>query len=98
MAYTLSRTQLAFIAMTMLILSSSLAHAQDPMAKWKPSVGDRFIYNLQIHQTVWSMSGSHDGGTFDGSPRSVIISQIDTTIQGHSSVVMTTEDGNPEFY
>jgi hypothetical protein len=30
-----------------------VAHAQDPMAKWKPSVGDRFVYLFQSKQTTY---------------------------------------------
>jgi hypothetical protein len=53
------RSYSALLASVIILLCSSLAHAQDPMAKWKPNVGDKFICTVSHYSWCgdWKCEG-----------------------------------------
>lgn len=95
MAHLSHRSRFVFFASTMILLCSSLTHAQDPMAKWKPNVGDKFTYD--VRHSWNNISGKPD----TGSSRDTIVMEIvrtDTAYDSiHTSVVAVEGDAQRYF-
>ncbi len=71
-----------------MLLVASLANAQtDSMAKWKPSVGDRFIYH---HHSEWSYVYPYDGVYTTDTTWEEEIEAVDSNIDSNRRGVVIT--------
>src|ERR1043165_2643524 len=60
----------------LVLLCGSFAHAQDPMAKWKPSVGDKFVYVYERYNGYGFMSDISTNITWTDSLKDTVMETI----------------------
>ena len=68
------------------------------MAKWKPHVGDVFIYSGVVYQVGVTMSGSHPYGESRAPDKVVRIVSVDTSAYGQSAAIAVLDDSVMRFY